>query len=271
MRKLGALTILALSWITASCAERIASPAVLPKSPPSKAASKPQPHTLEAWRQAVMNTAEAGKHPAVRSRQVPPSANVNPMEPSSPQAPLQASQGSQRTPISPSPPAVAALPPLLEPAEPSVPITALIPPRPDPAEATSTPLRSNIEPPPALEPTLPILPEVPIEAAMPLPPEPAEPSFPVATLIPPLPEPAARSATLQEEAVTESPISVPFPEIPSPLSLYPHFDWPDVTGSLDFPLVGAFERPDEKQIPSLIRNPRPLSTDTPFGTVNLTE
>ena len=96
------------------------------------------------------------------------------------------------------------------------------------------------------------------------PPEPAEPSFPVATLIPPPPEPAEPVLPSQEEVAAESPILIPFPELPASLSLHPRFDWEEVTGSFEIPrspLAEAFGIRPERQIPSLIRNPWPLSMD----------
>jgi hypothetical protein len=52
MHKFGVFTALALSWITASCAERMVHPAVISQLNPSKAASKPRPNNVEARRQA---------------------------------------------------------------------------------------------------------------------------------------------------------------------------------------------------------------------------
>jgi hypothetical protein len=103
-----------------------------------------------------------------------------------------------------------------------------------------------------------------IEAAMPAPPEPTEPRFPVAALMPPPPEPAEPSLPSQEEIVAESPISISYPDLPASLSLHPRFDWEEVTGSFEIPrspLAGAFEIRLERQTPSLIRNPWPLPVD----------
>jgi hypothetical protein len=264
MHKLGVCTALALSGVTASCAERIVNPAVIPKPPPSIAAPKPQPHERDARRQAETIAEDTRKHSAIRSRQVLPSASVGPAQPSELQSRLpQAAHQPQGTSISPNPPAVAALPPLPEHTEPSAPITALMPPLPEPAEATFLTVPPNVERPSPPEPAPPSLPAAAPEATMPPPPEPAEPSFPVAALMPPLPEPAEPSLPSQDEIAAESPISIPFPELPAPLSLYPRFEWENVTGSLSFPLAEAPEANSEKRVPSLIRTPWPLSSDTP--------
>jgi hypothetical protein len=81
MHKFGVFTALALSWITASCAERMMHPAVLSQPTPPKAASKPRPHNGEARRQAETLAKDASVHSTFRSRQITPSASVEP-EPS---------------------------------------------------------------------------------------------------------------------------------------------------------------------------------------------
>ncbi|GEO18371.1 hypothetical protein MAE02_60670 [Microvirga aerophila] len=99
---------------------------------------------------------------------------------------------------------------------------------------------------------------------MPSLPEAAEPSFPVAALPPP-PDPAEPSLP-QEEIAAESVISVPYPDLPSYLSMRPRLVWADVTGSFEvprIPLSEALERNPEKRIPSFIRSPWPLPVDAP--------
>jgi hypothetical protein len=97
-------------------------------------------------------------------------------------------------------------------------------------------------------------------------PEPAEPTFPVAALIPLPLEPAEPTlpSHSQEEIAAESPLSIPFPEAPSYLSLRPRFDWVDAVGAIELPsrpLSEALEASPEEQIPRLIRDPWPHSTD----------
>jgi hypothetical protein len=260
MRKLGVFTALALSGMTVSCAERIVSPAAIPKPALSpKAALEPRPDNVEARRQVEKITEDARRRSAIRSRQAISRPSVKPEQRPETQAPQpQVSQQPQETSIWPDPPTVAALPPPLEPAEPNFPVAALMPPPPEPAEPTfpSTPP----------EPVEPTLPEVSPEAAMPPPPEPAEPSFPVAALMPPPPEPAEPSLPSQEEIAAESPVSIPFPDLPSYLSLRPRFDWVDTVGAIEVPRSPqseAFEADAETHVPSLIRNPWPLPTDAP--------
>jgi hypothetical protein len=267
MHKFGVFAALTLSWITASCAERMMHPAAIPQPTPPKAAPKPRPHNGEARHRTETLAKDAGKHSAIRSRQVTPSASVEPEPSPEPQAPLpQVSQQPKETSISPNPPEVVALPPPPEPAEPNFPVTALMPPPPEPAEPTFPSLQPNVELPLPPESALPTLPEVPTEAAMPPPPDPAEPSFPVATLMPPLPEPAEPSLPQywQEQIATESPIPIPFPDLASYLSLHPRFDWVDTVGAIEVPRSPLSEVPEtnpEEQIPSLIQNPWPLSMD----------
>jgi hypothetical protein len=264
MRKLGVFTALALSGMTASCAERMVNPAVIPKPAPApKAAPEPRPNNLEARRQAERIAEDDRGRSAIRPRQVIPSASVKP-EPPKPQAPQpQAPQQPRETSVSPDPPAAAALPPLPEPAGPNSPVTALMPEPPEPAEPTFPSVLPNVELPPPPEPALPTLPEVPVEAATPPPPEPAEPSFPIAALPPPS-EPTEPSLPSQEEVVAESSVPLPFPDLPSYLSLRPRFDWVDTVGAVEIPqspLSEALEASPEKRVPSLIRNPWPLAVD----------
>jgi hypothetical protein len=243
MRQFGVLTALALTWITASCAERIVPPAVQIEPPAQIAASKQRPANVEPRRQAEKIAEGTRNFSAISPRQVTPSANVRPVPPSEPQAQLlQGSQQPKETPTSREPPAVVALPPPPEPVEPNFPVAVLMPP------PTST------------------LPEVSPKAAMPPPPDPAEPNFPVATLMPPLPEPAEPSLPppLEEQIAAESPTPIPFPDLPSYVSLRPRFDWVDTVGAIDLPLnplSEALEASPEKRSPSLIQNPWPLSTD----------
>jgi len=69
---------------------------------------------------------------------------------------------------------------------------------------------------------------------MPAPPEPAEPSFPVAALMPALPEPSLPPHS-QEQIAAESSIPIPFPDLPSYLSLRPRFEWVDTVGAIELP------------------------------------
>jgi hypothetical protein len=267
MHKFGVFAALTLSWITASCAERMVHPAVIPQPTSPKAASMPSPNNVEAKHRTETIAENTGKRSAIRSRPVTPGASAKPMPPPESQAPLpQVSQQPEETSISPNPPEVVALPPPPEPAEPNFPVAALMPPPPEPAEPTfpSTPRAIDISSPP--EPSTSILPEVLSESAMPPPPDPAEPSFPVATLMPPLPEPAEPSLPQppQEQIAAESPIPILFPDLPSHLSLRPRFDWVDTVGAIDLPhnpLSEALEASPEERTPSLIRNPWPLSID----------
>ena|SRR5918993_263604 len=134
---------------------------------------------------------------------------------------------------------------------------------PEPAEPTFPSVSPIVELPSLPEPAAPILPEVPIEAGLPPPPEPAEPSFHVATLMPRPPEPAVPFLSSQEEVAAESPISIPFPDLASYLSLRPRFDWVDTVGAIEVPHSPRSEtlETNPEQIPSLIRNPWPLATD----------
>jgi hypothetical protein len=267
MHKFGVVAALTLSWITASCAERMVHPAVIPPSTLPKAAFKPWPHDVEARHRAETLAEETGKHSAIRSHEVTPSASVKPEQSPERQAPLpQVSQQPKETPTSREPPVAVALPPPPEPAEPNFPITALMPAPPEPAEPTFPSALRTIKPLPPPEPPTSTLPEVPPEAAIPPPPDPAEPSFPVATLMPPLPEPAEPSLPPppEHQIAAESPMPVPFPDLPSYVSLRPRFDWVDTVGAIDLPhnpLSEALEASPEERIPSLIRNPWPLSID----------
>jgi hypothetical protein len=269
MRKLGVFTALALGGMTASCAERMVNPAVAPKPPPQKIVPKLRTNPVGVRRQAETMTEDARKRAALHSSQANLSAGVRPEQPHEPQAPLpRVSQQPKDTSISPDRPMVAARPPPSEPAEPSFPVAALMPPPPEPAEPTfpSTPLAIGLPSP--SEPPTSILPEVSPEAAMPPPPDPAEPSFPVATLMSLPPEPAEPSLTQysQEQIAAESPISIPLPDLPSYLSLRPRFDWVDTVGAIEVSrglLSETLEANAEEQIPSLIRNPWPLSIDVP--------
>jgi hypothetical protein len=253
-----------LSGMTA-CAERIASPAAIlkPTSGP-EAAPKPRINKEEARRQAKRIGEDARERSAIRSRQVSPIASFKPEQPPKPEAqPPQASQQPQEPPIGREPPVNAALPPPPEPAEPNFPISALMPPPPDPAEPTFLSVPPTVELPPPLEPAAPTQPEAPLEAAMPPPPEAAEPSFPVAALLPPPSEPAEPSLPSKGEVTAESPTLIPFPELSSPLSMRPRFDWVDTVGAIEVPrspLSEALEASEER-IPSLIRSPWPVSID----------
>jgi hypothetical protein len=267
MHKFGVFAALTLSWITASCAERMVNPAVIPHSTPPKAASKPRPHNVEARRQAETRAEDAKKRSTIRSRQVTPSASVKSEPSPEPEALLpQVSQRPRETPIWRETPAVVALPPPPEPAEPNFPVAVLMPPPSEPAEPTLPSTSPAIELSSAREPPTPTLPEVAVEAAMPPPPDPAEPSFPVATLMPPPPEPAEPSLPPppEEQIAAESPIPILFPDLPSYVSLRPRFEWVDTVGAIDLPqnpLSEAFEASPKERTPSLIRNPWPLPVD----------
>jgi hypothetical protein len=261
MHKFGVFAALTLSWITASCAERMMHPAVIPQSTLPKAASKLRPANVEPRRQAEKIAEDTRNLSAMPPRQVSPSANARPVPSPEPQAQLpQVSQQPKETPTS----QVVALPPPPEPAEPNFPFAALMPPPPEPAEPTFPSVSPTVELPHPLEPAVPVLPEVPIEAALPPPPEPAEPSFPIAAVIPPPSEPAEPSLPSQEEVIIEGSIPIPFLDLSSNLSLRPQFDWVDTVGSIEVPhspLPDAREASPEERIPSLIRNPWPLSMD----------
>jgi hypothetical protein len=263
MHKFGVFTALTVSWITASCAERMVHPAVIPQPTPLKAAPKPSPNNVEARHRAETIANDARMRSAIRSRQVTPTASLKPELSPEPHAPPpQVSQQPKQTPISREPPATVGLPPP-EPAEPNFPVAALMPSPPEPAEPTFPSVSPIVELPSLPEPAAPILPEVPIEAGLPPPPEPAEPSFHVATLMPRPPEPAVPFLSSQEEVAAESPISIPFPDLASYLSLRPRFDWVDTVGAIEVPHSPRSEtlETNPEQIPSLIRNPWPLATD----------
>jgi hypothetical protein len=264
MRKSGVFAAFALSWITASCAERMANPAVVPEPPALKAAPKTRPANVEVRRQAERIAEKTRKNSTARSRQFSPSVSVKPEQPPKPQVPPpQASQQPQEPAIGREPPSVVALPPP-KPAEPNFPFAALMPPPPEPAEPTFPSVPPAVELPSPPEPTAPILPQVPIEAAMPPPPEPAEPSLPVSALMPPPPKPAEPSLPSQEEIIAESSVSVPLPDLPSYLSLRPRFDWVDTVGAIEVPhspLSEAFEASPQGRTPSLIQNPWPFGMD----------
>jgi len=149
MHKFGVFAALTLSWITASCAERMMHPAVIPQSTLPKAASKLRPANVEPRRQAEKIAEDTRNLSAMPPRQVSPSANARPVPSPEPQAQLpQVSQQPKETPTS----QVVALPPPPEPAEPNFPFAALMPPPPEPAE-----------------PSLPSQEEVIIEGSIPIP------------------------------------------------------------------------------------------------------
>jgi hypothetical protein len=263
MHKFGVFTALALSWITASCAERMVHPAVIPQPTPPKAVPKPQPE-IEVRSQAERIAEETRKRLAVRSRQVNPSAGVKSAQPSRPQAPpLETSQQPSKPPVGREPLVEVALPPP-EPDESNFPFAALMPPPPEAAEPVFPLIPPVVELPLPPEPTAPLRPEVPIEEAMPAPPELTEPSFPVAAPMPLPPEPAEPSLPSREEITAQSSVPIPYPELSAPLSLQPRIDWEEVTGSFEIPRSQRSEASDlsrEERIPSLIRNPWPLLRD----------
>jgi hypothetical protein len=264
MRQFGVFAALTLTWITASCAERMVHPAVMPEPPAPKAASKLRPANVEPRRQAEKIAEGTRNLSAMPPRQVSPSASVKPEQPPESEAqPPQASEQPPQAQTSLDPTTATVLPPPLEPDESNFPFAALMPPPPEPAEPTfpSTPPAIELSSPP--EPPTSSLPEVTAEAAMPPPPEPAEPSFPVATLMSPPPEPAepTLSQHSQEQIASETPIPIPFPDLPSNLSLRPRFDWVDTVGAIELPhnpLSEARKARPEERTPSLIRTPWPL-------------
>lgn len=266
MRKFAVLTALALSCITASCAERMVHPTIIPQPTPPKAASKPIPNNVEMRRRTETIAENTGKHLAIRARQVTRSVSVKPEQSPEPQALLpQVSQQTKETPTSREPPAVVASPPPPESAEPSFPVAALMPPPPEPAQPIFPSTPRPIEPLPPPEPPISTLPEVSLEAVMPQPPNPAEPSFPVAALIPAPSDPAEPSLPSQEQMAAGSSTPIPFPELPSYLSLSPRFDWVDTVGSIEVPrgpVPETSEASPEKLVPSLIQSPWPLPMDS---------
>jgi hypothetical protein len=266
MRKLGVLTALALSGLTAACAERLASPAMTSKpAPASRAETNLRPNNVETRREAEKITEDIRKPTAIRVQEALPSTSARPEQRPEPQVPLpQVPREPQETLIEHASPVDAALPPRPEPAEPNFPVAALMPPPPEPAEPTfpSAPPAIALRSPP--EPPTSTLSEVLPEAAMPAPPELAEPSFPVAALMPPPPAPAEPSLPSQEEIAAESPITIPLSEPPSYLSLRPRFDWVDTVGAIEIPhspRSETVETSPQRRIPSLIQNPWPLLTD----------
>jgi len=112
------------------------------------------------------------------------------------------------------------------------------------------------------EPAAPSVADLSPEAMMPPVPEPAEPSFPTATLMPGPPEPAEPSLPEEEAIASDAPVSLPFPDLTENLSLRPRSDWRDITETFSIPpslLSGAFETDPERRYPSLIRDPWPLT------------
>jgi hypothetical protein len=265
MRQFGVLIALTLTWITASCAERMVHSVVLPEPPAQNAASKQRPSNVEPRRQAEKIAEGTRNLSAIPPRQPTPSASLKPEQSPESEAPLpQVSKQPSETPTSRELPGPVALPPPPEPDESNFPFAALMPPPPEPAEPTFPSVSPAVELPPPQEPAVPVLPEVTIEAVLPPPPEPAEPSFSVAELIPPPSEPAEPSLPSQEEVIIEGSIPIPFPDLASNLSLRPQFDWVDTVGSIEVPhgpLSDAREASPEEGIPSLIRNPWPLPID----------
>src|ERR671920_2072535 len=96
MHKFGVFAALTLSWITASCAERMGHPAVMPQSTLPKAASKPRPHNVEAKHRDETLAESARKRSAIRAGQVIPSASVKPEQP--PESEVQPPQASEQLP-----------------------------------------------------------------------------------------------------------------------------------------------------------------------------
>jgi hypothetical protein len=263
MHRLGVLATLTLIGMTA-CAERLVSPALIPKPASAPEAElKPRQNKVGVRRQVQKITEDTSKHLAIRPQPAAPSAGVKPQQQPATQSSLpQASQQPQATPGGRD--AVAAPPPPSEPAEPNLSVAAVMPPPPEPAEPTFPSDAPAIELPSPPKPAAPTQPEAPLEeAAIPPPPEAVEPTFPITALLPP-PEPAEPSLPSQEEVTAESPTLIPFPELSSPLSMRPRFDWVDTVGAIEVPRRPLSEIPElspERQIPSLIRNPWPLSED----------
>jgi hypothetical protein len=263
MHKFGVLTALALSWATASCADRVVNPVDIPQLPLPKTAPNPRSNTVEESRRTETTAESARNRPAIRSHPGTPSASLKPKQPHRHQAAL------PRRPLLPTeipierePSAGVVLPSHSESTRSDVPIAALMPPSPEPAEATF-PLTPPIEL-PSPEPPTSTPPRVPSEAATPPPTAPADPDFPAAALMPLPPEPAEPSLPSQEQIAGASSISIPFPDLPSYLSLRPRFDWVDTVGTIDIPpspLPEALDVNSDEDIPNLIRSPWPLPLD----------
>src|SRR5689334_8739639 len=100
MGKFGVFTALTLSWVTASCAERMVSPPTIPAPPQTKASSKPRPNEANARHRAEANAEPTGKRSTLHSQQAPPGIRANTKQPSIPESALpQAAQQSQEAPI----------------------------------------------------------------------------------------------------------------------------------------------------------------------------
>jgi hypothetical protein len=119
MRKLGVFTALTLSGMTVACAERLASPAMIPKSAPTQRAEfKSRNNNVELRPQAKKATENTGKHLASRDKGMLPSTSIEPKQRPEHQAPLpQAFHKPTVTLTRRDPPLVAARPPRSDPAE----------------------------------------------------------------------------------------------------------------------------------------------------------
>ena len=289
MRNLGVFTVLVLSGMTASCAQRVVPPAtVASPSPAPETALKPSPKTIGEIQGAVVISEGAKGRLAARPRQVDASATTE----RRPEDRAPQSQDSQalRDP-SHNLLSVAAPPPRPVPAESSVPAVVSLSPSPESTETAFTlaphPVESEPEQvaiPEAPAPTVPSLPSAPPamesvpapepvtpsvstaspDAVMPSIPEPAEPSFPTATLMPLPAVPAEPPSSQQVDIAVATSVTIPFPELAEDLSLRPRPDWQDVTETFSLPhslLPGTSGTESEKSLPSLIRYPWPLSLE----------
>ncbi len=260
MHKFWVFTALTVSWANASCAERVVNAIDIPHFHPLKAAPNPQPNNVGERRRAGTISENDGNRPGIRSYLVTRSATVRRVQSLQHQADLvHGPQSPTELPVKHEPSIGAITPSLSERTELEVPVTKLMPPPLEPAEPTF-PSTSLVEMPPPEPPTS-FLPEVPSEAAMPPPPSTAETSFPLATLMPALPEPVEPSLPSPEQVVPATPTSIPFPDLPSYVSLRPRFDWVDSVGAIELPqppLPQAFEPDSEERIPMLIRTPWPV-------------
>jgi hypothetical protein len=279
MRYLGLFAALVLSGMTTSCAQRAGGPPVnidLPSPVSPKATPSPRPDMLEERRRTAIIFEDDGKRLAARDRRA-----ITERRPEVRAPKLQRSEVARESwrdlpsaAAVPSPPeavepsirdvtlpprelTVSTSPSALHPVG-SAPESASVPPLvPDvPVEAAIPP---PTEPPPPPEPAAPAVSDP--EPMMPPPPEPAEPTFPTAALMPPPPEPAEPFLPDQEAAAAEIPVSIPLPELTDNLSLSPRSDWREVTATFSIPrslLSGASETNPERGVASLIRDPWPL-------------
>jgi hypothetical protein len=273
VRNLRVFAALVLSGMTASCAERVVTPAgIASPSPAPEAEPNLRLNIVGENRRTVVIMEGAKKRSAARTRQVDDSARTE--RRLEVRAPKSQTSQAPREPWH-NPPSVAALPLPPKPAEPSVPAVAVLPPPPEPAEPNfplppfphesavgiasvpplapdasveaaklpprvpSAPTLSSVPPSTEAAPTpelaAPSVPEASPEAAMPPLPEPAEPTFPMAARMPPPPEPAEPLLPEPDAIAAETPVSIPLPELSENLSLRPRSDWREVTETFSIP------------------------------------